>query len=320
MVETNIPTKRVAGLDGEGYDALAVLVQLGREWTWVVNIYVNPATSFQRMGYTLADSLGKMTAALQQLQDQHPGPLILVGDFNAHLGQQTGVTRGPHLPQGWIHPPKNVRGVDEMGRLMLEEWDLLGVVPVTGRLKGEAGVPSFVRPTSRGVQQSRPDHIVVDPGMLHNILDCRILQEAWGSDHRPLQLTLGNHTQEGTHPPAVIQKQTPRLVWRPDRQEEYWQEIEIELGRSRPSYDFTTAKELYEHLNQVILAAARKVGMVRPTHNSQRPEKKRCQKHTWTWRQVFNKLAAPHVSYMQAIYKGEVQASPQDLSDRVPDL
>ena len=141
------------------------------------------------------------------LQQQSLGPVLLVGDLNAHLGQlQDGA-----LPARCCEPGSSA---NPMGDMFMDLATRCHLITTTGRLQD---VP--VQPSWRGAY--RLDHAFVQEDLWPCVSACGVLPDYWGSDHCPLLITWRPPTgTTGSQTPVPIQP-APFLRWDYKKQHVY---------------------------------------------------------------------------------------------------
>jgi Reverse transcriptase (RNA-dependent DNA polymerase)/Endonuclease/Exonuclease/phosphatase family len=155
----------------------------------------NGSDSMQKQAQFLA--LLHSSVAEQQATGRQ---VLLMGDFNAKLGALSDGHDMPRLLEG-RH--------DHFGSMLMDWAPTASLLTLTGRLD------MCEHSWQRGEQTSRIDHAFIQAGLLESVTSWQVVNDFYGSDHKPLCLTLN---VAGAQAPAPAQ---PFLRWDFNRQAVY---------------------------------------------------------------------------------------------------
>ena len=213
------------------------------------------------------------TLQVAVMAQQALGPVMLVGDFNAHIG-----TLADCLGQ----PPRAQGNHNQHGNALMEAMRRCQMLTATGRLDGAA--PSFFK----GGNSSRIDHVFIQQDLQSHVHSARLqpvvryvdfVTDADGNNAGPLDTDVGHHTCLSDHSTLHVQFSVPevtagRLPPRPpyirwDAEKQLaWAAAVLNMQDSPMWADLAAAVEAGQLdmavalLNSVLWAAATTVGLV----------------------------------------------------------
>eukprot|EP00877_Chromochloris_zofingiensis_P004846 jgi/Chrzof1/14362/Cz09g00020.t1 len=190
---------------------LWVQVCVGGKVLVVGNIYVPQGSNV----HSHADVFDQVADCVQRCTAE--GALVcVVGDFNAHVGQLEdrhfqfdGTAAHAHV----LSRSFESRQHNPYGSRLVDMCQASGVVLLTGRHSSDVPVlPSYVARDA----STRPDHILVSPGLLPWVQHHAVVADLHGSDHLPLLVQFAIPQLAPVQcpvPPHDTGHLSPRLIW-----------------------------------------------------------------------------------------------------------
>lgn len=237
-------------------------------------VYINPETLGRRkeaIESCFEDLQDETFSALSQTEH-----VVLVGDFNAHIGSQSEFIE-EHFDLQDEFPclqtdRQNISScqqVNHAGRLLLELACECPLILTTGRGRGDAGQASYV---GYGKNCStRPDHVLVTRGLFRNLHHCSVqAPENCISDHCAVDTTfLSKHDIAGSNQERQgCQRNCRHKVfrWRPENSAGYVHALQSNLAAHQQFEILVSEKkalQAYDTLCGMIHTAADTAGMGR---------------------------------------------------------
>ena len=240
-------------------------------------VYINPETSQRKKHKSLLQNYDCLFDEATRASLFYKN-VIIMGDFNAHIGTQSEFTDEHYDLQADFECLQTSRlcmckssNTNTAGHLLLDMAAAVPFMVTTGRGKGDIGQASYVG--YNGKCSSRPDHILMTPNLYNNVVYTKVqTMETRISDHLSIDIHFSAKKQglliyadlgDGTH---VCDTDCFRssIKWNPEKAEAYVTQI-LANTDLKSAYQEAIADNDVEGANsmlrQLIHTAAREVGM-----------------------------------------------------------
>ncbi len=239
-------------------------------------IYINPQSSY-RSHADIAEMFSLLQLELVEVKElsQH---IIILGDFNAHLGQEIEpvtqqfaplLEKFPQLLLPRLNPYQHSK-LNAAGQCLLDMVSSTPLFLTTGRGKGDSGQATyFGYHTSPALIPSRTEHVAMTPELYTRCQDIRVIQRVNMMDHKPLKchFVVGdlNHIDLRLPTYAKKSKHESKLVWNGQAAEQYVENLvtdDATLDLFKQAIHERLADTAYTHLVHLIEHAARVANMI----------------------------------------------------------
>jgi len=185
---------------------------------WLCATYIPPQQSAQLRAAPLSERF--QTLMQQAAEASGIGFAMLAGDLNARaanlpdLADPAPATVSP-VPRSCLDTTTNTAG-----QHLLTMCRAANLALLTGRCLPD--VPAL--PTCRST--SRPDHVVVSPDLYPFVTSHTVLQDSYGSDHRPILTTIRLPTQPVPPPTPATHPCPTQFRFRHELRQQYCQQLQ----------------------------------------------------------------------------------------------